>query len=123
MSLNNCFAPSTLCSPVCWSRTGKQLKPLFIYRKLVRVTPGTGASAVVREGSARIDILACVFLVCGLLGMLKEWHVDATVYGDDLAYDRLSSGIPRYHDDEHIRQCRRREREKARRAEESRRKR
>ena len=67
-----------------------------------------------------IDLLACAFLFFGLLGMLKEWHVDATVDGDELAYDRLSHGIPSYHDDEHIRQCRRREREKARRAEESR---
>ena len=66
-----------------------------------------------------IDILAFAFLVFGLLGVLKEWHIDARVYGDDLAYDRLSSGIPSYHDDEHIRQCRGREREKARRAAES----
>src|SRR6266568_6609666 len=62
------------------------------YRQPVRMTLGIGASAVVRERSAMIDILAFVFLVCGLLGMLKELHVDATVYGNDLAYDRLSSG-------------------------------
>ena len=66
-----------------------------------------------------IDILALAFLFLGLLGMLKEWHMDATVYGDDLAYDRHSSGIPGYQDDEQIRQFRRREREKDRRAEES----
>ena len=42
-----------------------------------------------------IAILALAFLFLGLLGMLKEWHVDATVYGDDLAYDRPSYSIPR----------------------------
>ena len=31
-----------------------------------------------------IAILALAFLFLGLLGMLKEWHVDAMVYGDDL---------------------------------------
>jgi hypothetical protein len=67
-----------------------------------------------------IDILALAFLFLGLLGMLKEWRMDATVYGDDLAYDSHSSGISGYQDDEQIRQCRRREREKDRRAEESR---
>ena len=67
-----------------------------------------------------IAILALAFLFLGLLGMLKEWHVDAMVYGDDLAFDRPSYGIPRYQDDEQIRQFRRREREKERRAEESR---
>ena len=67
-----------------------------------------------------IDILALAFLFLGLLGMLKEWHIDATVYGDDLAFDRPSYSIPRYQGDEQIRQVRRREREKDRRAEESR---
>jgi hypothetical protein len=66
-----------------------------------------------------IDIFALAFLFLGLLGMLKEWHMDATVHGDDLAYDRHSSGISGYQDDEQIRQFRRREREKDRRAEES----
>ena len=66
-----------------------------------------------------IDILALAFLFSGLLGMLKEWHMDATVSGDDLAYDRPSSGIPGYQDDEQIRQFRRRERAKDRRAKES----
>jgi hypothetical protein len=67
-----------------------------------------------------IDILALAFLFLGLLGILKGWHIDTTVSGDDLAYDRHSYGIPRYQDDEQIRQFRRREREKDRRAEESR---
>ena len=67
-----------------------------------------------------IDILALAFLFFGLLGMLKEWHMGATVYGDDLAYDRPSSGMPGYHNDEQIRQFRRREREKDRRTKESR---
>ena len=64
-----------------------------------------------------IFALACLFL--GLLGMLKEWHMDAMVHGDDLAYARSSSGLPDYHDDEQIRQFRRRERERYRRAAES----
>ena len=60
-------------------------------------------------------------LVClGLLSMLKGWHLDATVYGEGPSYDRPSSGILGYHDDGQIRQFRRREREKARRAEEAR---
>ena len=67
-----------------------------------------------------IAILALGFLFLGLLGMLKEWHSDATVYGDDLAFDRPSYSIPRYQDDEQIRQFRRRERAKDRCAEESR---
>ena len=65
-----------------------------------------------------IFALACVFL--GLLGMLKERHMDAMVHGDDLAYARSSSGLSDYRDDEQIRQFRRREREKDRRAEEAR---
>jgi hypothetical protein len=67
-----------------------------------------------------IDILALAFLFFGLLGILKGWHSEATVYGDDLAYDRPSSGMPGYQDDEQRSQFRRREREKDRRAEESR---
>jgi hypothetical protein len=67
-----------------------------------------------------IDIVALAFLFLGLLGVLKVWHADSMVYGDDLAYDRPSSGMPGYLDDEQIRQFRRREREKDRRAEESR---
>ena len=84
------------------------------------MTAGIGASAIVRERSAMIDILACAFLVFGLLGMLKEWHIDATVYGDDLAYDRPSYGIPGSQEDGQTRQAHRRERERHRRAAESR---
>jgi hypothetical protein len=54
-----------------------------------------------------IDILACAFLVFGLLGMLKERHIDATVYGDDLAYDRPSYGIPGSQEDGQTRQAHR----------------
>ena len=66
------------------------------------------------------EIFALAFLFFGLLGMLKKWHMDALLYGDDLAYGRPYSAMPGYHDDEQIRQSRRREREKDRRAEESR---
>ena len=56
----------------------------------------------------------------GLLKVLQGWQSDATVYGEGPSYDRPSSGIPGYHDDGQIRQSRRREREKARRAAEAR---
>ena len=69
------------------------------------------------------DLLELSLVSLGLLSMLKGWHIDATVYGEGPAYDRPYYGIPGYHDDGHIRQSRRREREKDRRAEESRRKR
>ena len=67
-----------------------------------------------------IEIFALAFLFVGLLGMLKEWRIDAPGYGDALAYDRPSYGIPGYQDDEQIRQFHRRERAKDRHAEESR---
>jgi hypothetical protein len=63
-------------------------------------------------------VLMLVFLV--LLSLLKGWHIDTTVYGEGPAYDRPSYGIAGYPDDEQIRQSRRREREKERRAQESR---
>jgi hypothetical protein len=66
------------------------------------------------------DLLVFILGFLGLLSMLKGWHSDATVSGEGASYDRPSSGIPSYHDDEHIRQFRRREREKDRRAAESR---
>ena len=71
------------------------------------------------EWNAMTDIFALACLFLGLLGVLKEWHLIAMVHGDDLAYARSSSGLPAYHDDEQIRQFRRRERERYRRAAES----
>ena len=66
------------------------------------------------------DLLELSLVSLGLLSMLKGWHIDATVYGEGPAYDRPYYGIPGYHDDGQTRQSRRREREKARRAAESR---
>ena len=66
-----------------------------------------------------ISLFALLFGCLGVLSLLQGGQSDATGYGEGAAYDRPSSGIPSYHDDEHIRQCRRREREKARRAAES----
>jgi hypothetical protein len=65
-------------------------------------------------------LLELILGFLGLLSMLKGWHIDATVYGEGPSYDRPSYGIPGYHDDEQTRQSRRRERERDRRAEESR---
>ena len=67
-----------------------------------------------------LDLLALTLGFFGLLSMPKGWHIDTPVYGEGPAYDRPSSGIPGYQDDGQIRQSRRREREKERRAEESR---
>ena len=65
------------------------------------------------------EILGLAFLFLGLLVIVAKWPIGATGYGADLAYHRSPSGIPRYQDDEQLRQFRRREREKDRRTEES----
>ena len=67
-----------------------------------------------------IELFVLTLGFLGLLSMLKGWHVDATVYGEGPSYDRPSYRIPGYQDDGQIRQSHRREREKDRRAEESR---
>jgi hypothetical protein len=67
-----------------------------------------------------IDLLVSFLAFLGLLSILKGWHIDTTVYGEGPFYDRPSYGIAGYPDDEQIRQSRRREREKERRAQESR---
>jgi hypothetical protein len=64
------------------------------------------------------EILGVAFLFLGLLGMLNKWHIGATGYRDDLAYHRSPSSIPRYQEDGQLRQFRRQERERDRRAEE-----
>ena len=66
-----------------------------------------------------ILFLALRFL--GLLTALKGQPLDTTRYEDGPFYDRPFSAIPGYHDDEQLRQARRRERGKDRRAQESRR--
>ena len=63
------------------------------------------------------DLLFLALGFLGLMSLLKGQHIDTTVYGEDPSYDRPSYNIPGYQDDEHIRQLRRREREKDRRAE------
>ena len=67
-----------------------------------------------------LELLVSILGFLGLLSLLKGWQSDATVDGEGPSYDRPSSGIPGYHDDGQTRQSRRREREKARRAAESR---
>ena len=79
-----------------------------------------GFSRIALQGVAIIDLLELILGFLGLLSMLKGWHLDATVYGEGPTYDRSSYGIPGYHDDGQIRQSRRRERERDRRAAESR---
>ena len=66
------------------------------------------------------DILFLALSFLGLMSARKEQPVDRTVYEDGPFYHRSSYTISGYYDDEHLRQCRRREREKARRVEESR---
>jgi len=63
-----------------------------------------------------IELLVLTLGILGLLSMLKGQHGDTPVYGDNLFYDRPSSAMPRYQDDEQIQQFRRRERAKERRA-------
>ena len=70
-----------------------------------------------------IELLVLILGFLGLLSLFKGRHIDTTVYEDGPFYDRPSYELPRYHDDEQLRQSRRRERVKDRRAEESHRKR
>jgi hypothetical protein len=65
------------------------------------------------------DILFLDLSFLGFMSTLKGQPLDTTVYGDDPSYAWPSSEIPD-RDDEQIRQSRRRERVKDRRAEESR---
>ena len=67
-----------------------------------------------------IELLVVTLGFLGLLSLLKGRHIDTTVYKEGPAYDRPSYEVPGYHDDGHIRQSRRRAREKDWRAEESR---
>jgi hypothetical protein len=62
--------------------------------------------------------LALSFL--GLMSTLNGQHLNTAVYEEGPHYTRLSSDIPGYHEDAHIRQFHRRERAKKRRAEECR---
>jgi hypothetical protein len=67
-----------------------------------------------------IDLLMLALGFLGLLSLLKGRHSDTTVYEESPVYYRPSYEVPGYQDDEHIRQSRRREREKDRRTTESR---
>jgi hypothetical protein len=63
-----------------------------------------------------LELLVFTLGILGLLSMLKGQQSDTTVYEDDPLYARPSYEKPGYRDDEQIRQLRRREREKDRRA-------
>jgi hypothetical protein len=67
------------------------------------------------------DIFCLALSFLGLMSTLKGQPLDTTGYEDGPFHDRPSSTIPGYHDDEQLRQSRRRERGKDRRAQESRR--
>ena len=56
----------------------------------------------------------------GLMSTLNGQHLTTEVSQEGPHSTRLSSDIPGYHEDAHIRQCQRRERAKKRRAEECR---
>jgi hypothetical protein len=65
-------------------------------------------------------LLVLILGFLGLLHILKGRHIDTTVDEEDPVYYRPSYEVPGYQDDGQIRQSRRREREKERRARESR---
>ena len=67
-----------------------------------------------------IELLELILGFLGLLSVLKGRHIETTVDEADPAYYRPSYAVPGYHEDEQIRQSRRRERGKNRRATESR---
>ena len=67
-----------------------------------------------------IELLMFTLGFLGLLSLLKGRHIDTTVYEEGPAYDRPSYEVPGYQDDEQLRQYRRREKQKERRAEEAR---
>jgi hypothetical protein len=67
-----------------------------------------------------LELLVLILGFAGLLHILKGRHFDTTVDDEDPVYYRPSYEVPGYQDDEQVRQSRRREREKDRRAEESR---
>lgn len=79
-----------------------------------------GFSRMALRGRLIIHPLAIIFGCLGVLSMLQGWHSDTPVYGEGPSYDRPSSGIPGSHEDGQTRQARRRERERHRRAAESR---
>jgi hypothetical protein len=64
------------------------------------------------------DMLCSALSFLGLMSTLNGQHLNTAVYEEGPHYTRLSSDIPGYHEDAHIRQFHRRERAKKRRAEE-----
>ena len=66
------------------------------------------------------DMLCLDLSFLGLMSTLNGQHLKTAVYEEGPHYTRLSSDIPGYHEDAHIRQFHRRERAKKRRAEEGR---
>ena len=67
-----------------------------------------------------IELLVLALGFLGLLSLVKGRHSDTPMYEERPAYSLSSYEVPGYQDDEQIRQYRRREREKDRRAVESR---
>ena len=66
------------------------------------------------------DMLCLALRFLGLMSTLNGQHLTTAVYEEGPHSTRLSSAIPGYHEDAHIRQFHRRERAKKRRAEECR---
>ena len=66
------------------------------------------------------DMLCLALSFLGLMSTLNGQHLNTAVYEEGPHYTHLSSDIPGYHEDAHIRQFHRRERAKKRRAEECR---
>ena len=107
--------------PVRWSHRGRQGEiPRHLSIAGTRDHGDQGFTRVALKGVSIIELFVFILGFLGLLSMLKGEQSEATVYGEGSLYDRPSSGIPGYHDDEQTRQSRRRERERARRAAESR---
>jgi hypothetical protein len=67
-----------------------------------------------------IDVLVPILGLLVLMSVFKGWHLDPMVYGEGPSYVPCFYGAPGYQDDGQAQQARRHERERERRAKESR---
>src|SRR2546427_7770365 len=120
-SLKKSFFTSKLSFSWAMVQTGRQCEaPVHLSRAGTSDGWNRGFTRVALKGVSMPDLLVFILGFLGLLSMLKGWQSDATVSGEGPSYDRPSYAIPGYHDDGQTRQSRRREREKHRRAADSR---
>ena len=93
--------------------------PIHIATAGTRDNSNRGFSRLTLTGVSMVELLVLILGFLALLSILKGRPIEATVDEESPCYNRPSYAVPGYHDDEQIRQYRRREREKDRRAEES----